>query len=205
MAQSEKRRARPELLLHICCAPCSTYPIETLKSEYRVTGFYYGPNIHPEVEYIVRLEETERLAKMMGIELIRAEYDMTKWFHQTEGLEEDHEGGERCRVCYRMRLERTARYAIEKKIKYFTTTLSVSPHKDAEDINRIGLEVAERCGLIFLPVDFKKKDGHKKSIEISKKLGLYRQDYCGCVYSRRERDYRLKLKKKDAGKFQQTE
>jgi predicted adenine nucleotide alpha hydrolase (AANH) superfamily ATPase len=194
MVESEKQNERPELLLHICCAPCSTYPIEVLKSEYRLIGLYYGPNIHPEVEYIVRLEEMERLAKMTRIELIRAEYDMTEWFHQTEGMEEDHEGGERCRVCYRMRLGKTAQYAIEKKIEYFTTTLSVSPHKNAEDINEIGIEVAEQFGLTFLPVDFKKKDGHKKSIEISKKLGLYRQDYCGCVYSRRERDYKLRLK-----------
>ena len=163
---------RPKLLLHICCAPCSTHPIDLLKNDYRVIGFYYGPNIHPEVEYIVRLEEMERLAETLGIELIRAEYDISRWFHRTAGLEEEREGGERCRVCYRMRLEKTAQYALEKKIRYFTTTLSVSPHKNTGAINEIGLEVGERNGLTFLPADFKKKDGFKRSIEIAKELGL---------------------------------
>lgn len=204
MTQQEKQEKRPELLLHICCAPCSTYPLSVLQNDFRVTGLYYGPNIHPEVEYIVRLEEMESLARKMEIELIRAEYDMAKWFHDTEGFYDEHEGGERCTVCYKMRLDKTAQYAIEKNIQNFTTTLSVSPHKDVGEINRIGLEVGERYGLTFLPVDFKKKDGYRKSVEITKELGLYRQDYCGCVYSRRARDKRLKKKKNDTGEFQQS-
>ena len=186
---------KPALLLHICCAPCSTHPIETLREEYRIIGFYYGPNIHPEVEYIARLEEMERVADQMGIELIRGEHDMPAWFRRTEGLEDEHEGGERCRVCYRIRLEKTAEYAVERNIPYFTTTLSVSPHKDADEINRIGAEVAEDYHLTFLPANFKKKDGFKRCMEVAKALNLYRQDYCGCVYSRRERDARLEKRK----------
>jgi predicted adenine nucleotide alpha hydrolase (AANH) superfamily ATPase len=130
----------------------------------------------------------ERVAGEKSIELIRAEYDMPEWFRKMEGLEQEHEGGERCKACYRIRLEKTAEYAVERNIENFTTTLSVSPHKDAGEINRIGTEIAEKYNLNFLSVDFKKRDGFKRSMEAAKELGLYRQDYCGCVYSRRERD-----------------
>jgi predicted adenine nucleotide alpha hydrolase (AANH) superfamily ATPase len=184
----EVPKEKPALLLHICCAPCSIHPLEIMQEDYRVTGIYYGPNIHPEVEYIVRLEEMERVAGEKSIELIRAEYDMPEWFRKMEGLEQEHEGGERCKACYRIRLEKTAEYAVERNIENFTTTLSVSPHKDAGEINRIGTEIAEKYNLNFLSVDFKKRDGFKRSMEAAKELGLYRQDYCGCVYSRRERD-----------------
>jgi predicted adenine nucleotide alpha hydrolase (AANH) superfamily ATPase len=195
---------RPELLLHICCAPCSTHPIDVLKEEYQVIGLFYGPNIHPEVEYIFRLEEMERVAGELGIELIRAEYEMSRWFQLTGGLEDEEEGGRRCCICYRMRLEKTADYAVERGIRYFTTTLSVSPHKNADEINAIGLDIGKRRGLTFLPANFKKKDGFKKAVEMARRLGLYRQDYCGCAYSRRERDARVKSKTENQRKFQQA-
>lgn len=188
MIDQELPIEKPGILLHICCAPCSTHPIEVLKEDYRVTGFFYGPNIHPELEYIIRLEEMEKYAQIAGIELIRAEYEMARWFHLVEGLEDEPEGAERCNICYRMRLEKTADYAIERGIHNFSTTLTVSPHKESDVINAIGEEVARRYGLNFYKANFKKKDGFKKCVELSKRHGLYRQNYCGCVSSRRERD-----------------
>jgi predicted adenine nucleotide alpha hydrolase (AANH) superfamily ATPase len=187
MAPQENQNGKSDLLLHICCAPCSTHPIDLLKEKYQVTGLFYGPNIHPEIEYIVRLEEAERFTGLMGIELIRAEYDLSNWFALMEGREKDMEGGECCKDCIAMRLDKTAEYALEKEIPLFSTTLSVSPHKNSDDINSIGLQVGEKYGLDFYQADFKKKDGFRKSLEISKQYDLYHQDYCGCVYSRRER------------------
>jgi len=203
MIHQETPGEKPEILLHMCCAPCATHAVEMLKGDFRVTGLFYGPNIHPEIEYIMRLEEAERFAETAGIEMIRAEYDMTRWFESVEGLESEEEGGERCSNCCRMRLEKTAEYAVEKGIEYFTTTLSVSPHKDSGDINDSGAEIAERLGLTYYHADFKKKDGFKKSVDISRKLGLYRQDYCGCVFSRRDRDSRNRSIKKKLDQFEQ--
>ncbi len=196
MNNQETPGEKPDILLHICCAPCATHAVDVLKADFRVTGLFYGPNIHPEIEYIMRLEEAERFAKIAGIQLIRAEYDMTRWFYKVEGLETDSEGGERCSSCCSMRLEKTAEYAVEKGIKFFTTTLSISPHKDAADINTSGAEIAERYGLTYHHADFKKNGGFQRSVEISRKLELYRQDYCGCVFSRRMRDLRIGARKK---------
>ncbi len=187
MTLHEIPNGKPDMLLHICCAPCSTHPIGLLKDEYQLTGLFYGPNIHPELEYITRLDEAERFAGIMGIELIRAEYDLDNWFSLMEGRGEDVEGGECCKDCIAMRLERTAEYALERGIPIFSTTLTVSPHKSSDIINSIGLEVGERYGLEFYPADFKKQDGFRKGLEIARQHNLYRQDYCGCVYSRRER------------------
>lgn len=173
-----------KLLLHICCAPCSTAVIEGLSSDYNVTGFFYNPNIHPKEEYELRLGEMQRFSEKVGFDFIESPRDPERWFELTRGLKHEPEGGERCRVCFRMRLEETARTAKEGGFDIFTTTLSVSPHKNAGVINSIGRELGERYDVSFLPADFKKKDGFKRSVEHSKKHGLSRQNYCGCVYSK---------------------
>ncbi|RMF89991.1 MAG: recombinase [Methanobacteriota archaeon] len=176
-----------KLLLHICCAPCSTEVIERLKGDYDVTGFFYNPNIHPRREYGFRLKELERFSKKAGFPFITGDYDLKRWFRLVRGLEKEPEGGRRCEVCFRMRLEETAREAAAAGFDVFTTTLTISPHKDAETINSIGRELEEEYGVRFLVADFKKKDGFKRSVEHSRRHGLRRQDYCGCVYSRLER------------------
>lgn len=177
---------RPGLLLHICCAPCSTHVLDTLRAEYSVTGYFYNPNIHPEREYRRREEEMERYAREMGIDLVCAEYDDARWFEMVRGLEDVPEGGERCFLCYRMRLDKTAEYAAEHGYQFLTTTLSISPHKNAEKINQIGSEVAKQHELQWYAADFKKRGGFDRSIRMSKEAGLYRQSYCGCVFSQRE-------------------
>jgi predicted adenine nucleotide alpha hydrolase (AANH) superfamily ATPase len=176
----------PKLLLHLCCAGCSPYVIDLLKKDYEVTGLFYNPNIHPEEEYVLRWNEAKSLAEKLSIELLCGEYDASGWFTATEGMEREPEGGRRCGVCFRMRLERTAQRAREEDFDIFTTTLTVSPYKNAETINRIGRAAAETYGVHFLESNFKKKDGFKKTMEMSKEFGLYRQNYCGCVYSKEE-------------------
>ncbi len=177
-----------KLLLHICCAPCSTAVIERLASDYDVTGFFYNPNIHPAAEYRQRLGEMRRYSLEVGFDFIEGRYESDRWFELAQGLEHEPEGGERCRVCYRMRLEETAKAAREGGFDIFTTTLSISPHKNAEAINSIGLELGERYDISFLSADFKKKDGFKESVLASKKHRLIRQNYCGCIYSKRDRE-----------------
>jgi len=171
------------LLLHVCCAPCSTSVIERLKEAYKITLYFYNPNMHPEEEYGKRLEEAKRLATELGIDLIEGVYDADKWFELVKGLESEPEGGKRCEICFSMRLRKTAEYAKENKFEVFAATLTVSPYKNSEIINSIGLKIASSVGVEFLPESFKKQDGYKKSIELSKKHGLYRQHYCGCTYS----------------------
>lgn len=177
---------KPRLLLHACCAPCSTAVLERLASEYEITGYFYNPNIHPSNEYIARLVEAREYYGRRGISLLAEEYDEDSWHDLVRGHEADPERGERCTICYRMRLERTARKALELGMDIFGTVLTISPHKDAARINALGNEIAKNCGIEFLAADFKKKEGYKRSIELSRKSGLYRQDYCGCVYSRRQ-------------------
>ena len=177
--------SKPSLLLHVCCAPCSTHVAEVLKGPYEVTGYFYNPNIHPQAEYKTRRDEIRGYAEKIGLRCLFGAYDVDRWFEAVKGHEEDPEGGDRCRICYRMRLKETARFARENSFDYFTTTLSISPRKKAEMINRIGEEVAREYGVGFHAADFKKKDGFKKSVEMSKRFGLYRQNYCGCIYSRR--------------------
>lgn len=176
---------RPKLLLHICCGPCATHVIELLRPQYDLTGYFYNPNVHPEEEYGRRLEAMEGYARRIGLPFIVEEYDPDNWFTQVRGLEQEPEGGKRCEVCFRMRLERVADYASQHGFPYFATTLSISPHKSAQTINRIGTELAERHGLRFHAADFKQEDGFKISCQMSKELGLYRQNYCGCVFSQR--------------------
>lgn len=184
------------MLLHICCAPCSTHVIELLRPVYEVTGFFYNPNIQPESQYKLRLDEMVRYARIAGIDLVVGEYDVRRWFSLVKGLEHEPEGGRRCWICYRMRLDRTARYAAGYGFDLITTTLSISPHKDAARINEIGVEVVHRHGVGFLEADFKKKGGFQRSVIMSKRYNLYRQDYCGCIFSQREAEERRRRRKR---------
>ena len=177
---------RPSLLLHSCCGPCSTAVLEVLCLHFAVTLLYYDPNIQPEAEYALRLENQLRVLRELHPEvaLLPCEYDGAAFTAAARGLEGEPEGGARCTACFRLRLEYTARAAAVGGFEFFCTTLSVSPHKDAERLNAIGAELGEKYGVRFLPCDFKKRDGYRRSIELSKSLGLYRQNYCGCLYSK---------------------
>lgn len=178
--------SKPKLLLHVCCAPCSSHCLQVVEPYFNVTVFYYNPNIAPFEEYQKRLNEEKRFLSEAhpNINIVEAEYENQKFEELAKGLEDLPEGGERCKKCYRQRLEKTAEYAKQNGFDYFTTTLTVSPYKHSETLNQIGGEVAEQFGVKYLFSDFKKENGYKNSIEISKKYNLYRQDYCGCVYSK---------------------
>ena len=179
---------RPSLLLHSCCGPCSTAVLEVLCPHFAVTLLYYDPNIQPEAEYTLRLENQLRVLRELHPEvaLLPCEYDGAAFTAAARGLEGEPEGGARCTACFRLRLEYTARAAAVGGFEFFCTTLSVSPHKDAERLNAIGAELGEKYGVRYLPSDFKKRDGYKRSIELSREFGLYRQNYCGCLYSKTE-------------------
>ena len=182
-------KVHPRLLLHACCAPCSSYCIEYLSGIFDITVFYYNPNITEPEEYEKRCEEIKRFvaeapfAKDTKLEF--GPYEPEKFKELAKGHEKDPERGERCRLCYRMRLEKTAEYAGVNKFDYFTTTLSISPLKDAKALNAIGKELAEKYKVSYLYSDFKKKNGYKRSIELSDEYSLYRQNFCGCEYSKR--------------------
>ena len=190
IGQIQKENKVPSLFLHSCCAPCSSYVLEYLSKYFDITVFYYNPNIYPEEEYRKRVQEINRLVNSMEFEhpvkLIEGRYDPQEFFRMAKGLEDITEGGERCFRCYRQRMEEAAKLAKEGGYDYFTTTLSISPLKNAARINEIGEELAEIYHVTHLPSDFKKKNGYKRSIELSHEYDLYRQNYCGCVYSRRE-------------------
>lgn len=182
---------RPRLLLHACCAPCSSAVLELLDRHFELTIFYYNPNIAPDEEYHRREQELECFLEQAGyphITLIEPEYDPVEFYAAARELEQEPEKGERCTACYKLRLEKTAKYAAENGFPWFTTTLSISPVKDPVRINSIGSEMAEKYGVSFLTSEFRKRDGYKRSLELSREYGLYRQDYCGCVFSRRERE-----------------
>lgn len=182
----------PKLLIHSCCAPCSSYVLEYLSEYFAITVFYYNPNIYPEDEYIKRVKEQKELISSMSLKnpvlFIQGKYEPQKYYDVVKGHEKDPEGGDRCILCYRMRLEEAAKYARDGGYDYFTTTLTISPHKNAAKLNEIGEEVAELYGVMFLPSDFKKRGGYQRSLELSKEYGLYRQDYCGCVFSKKARE-----------------
>lgn len=173
------------LLAHLCCAPDALYVVGLLQAEYEVTGLFYNPNIHPEEEYRLRLAETRRVAEHLGFRLIEDVYDPETWFRLTEKFKSEPEQGRRCNVCFAWRLERTARKALETGVPVFTTIMSISPWKKSSLLNRIGRMTARKYGLEFLEADFKKKDGFNRSVRLSREFGLYRQNYCGCLYSRR--------------------
>lgn len=177
-------KPKPKLLLHICCVGCGVYVSESLKQDYEVRLFFYNPNIWPEEEYNKRLAEAEKIAKQFNLELILGEYDHDKWLAAVRGHENDPERGERCLICYKFRLDQAAAVAKKLGCDYLTTTLTTSPHKNALAINAIGEPAAARQGVKFLSQDFKKQDGFKKSAALSRELGLYRQNYCGCEFSR---------------------
>lgn len=178
------------LLLHSCCAPCSSYVIETLSKFFHITVFYYNPNITEQEEYWRRAEEQKRLISSMPLEhkvdFMEGRYEPEVFLKMTRGLEHCPEGGERCFSCYEMRLLETAKKAKQEGYDYFTTTLTISPLKRADILNEIGERLAILYGVSFLPSDFKKRNGYKRSIELSKEYNLYRQDYCGCCYSKAE-------------------
>ena len=176
------------LLLHSCCAPCSSYVLEYLSSHFDITVFYYNPNITDKSEYMHRISEQKRLiGEMLMIypaKLISGDYEPQRFFETVKGLEDCPEGGERCRKCYELRLRRTAQLAKEKGFDFFTTTLTISPLKSASVLNGIGQSLAEEYGVNWLCSDFKKKDGFKRSTQLSEQYGLYRQNYCGCEFSK---------------------
>lgn len=180
----------PRLLLHACCAPCSSYCLEYLSRYFTITVLYYNPNISPREEFEKRTEEVRRLIDELPTEnpvtLVVDDYDPNEFFDAVKGLEDCKEGGERCFVCYRLRLERAARYAAEHGFDYFCSTLSISPLKNAQKLNEIGEELSEIYKVPNLPNDFKKKGGYLRSIELSREYNLYRQNYCGCVFSKRK-------------------
>lgn len=177
----------PRLLLHSCCAPCSSYVLEYLSSYFEITVFYYNPNIYPESEYTKRVLEQQMLIGEMKfrypVSFMAGIYEKEKFYQMAAGLEHMKEGGERCWRCYELRLKETARKAKEGSFDYFTTTLSISPLKNAQKLNEIGSEVGKKAGVPYLVSDFKKKNGYKRSIELSGQYHLYRQDYCGCQFS----------------------
>lgn len=175
------------LALHSCCAPCSSYVLEFLKEYFDVTVFFYNPNIHPKDEYGLRLSEQKRLCEIMNIPLIECEYDAQNYFEYVKGFEDDPEGGKRCEKCFEMRLDNTANLAKKSGFKLLSTTLTVSPHKNAALINEIGKRVSQKHGINWLPCDFKKRAGYQRSIELSREYNLYRQNYCGCIFSKREK------------------
>ncbi len=170
---------RPRLLLHACCAPCASWPLEALSERLDITVYYYNPNIMPREEYEKRLGEFEKLRRY-PFRLIAEPWDNETYLAAVRGREGDREGGARCAVCFRLRLMRTAEKAKAENFDFFTTTLTVSPHKNAEIINAIGAELGQALGAAWLPSDFKKREGYKRSIEICRELDIYRQNYCGC-------------------------
>jgi predicted adenine nucleotide alpha hydrolase (AANH) superfamily ATPase len=185
---------QPRLLLHSCCGPCSTVPLERLRDSYDLAVFFYGPNIHPQSEYRRRLEGQRTVCGHLGIELIEGPYQPAEW-DQAVGPHRDlPEGSLRCESCYRLRMDQTARLAREREFDFFTVTLTVSRHKNSKVLERIGREVAQAVGVAYLAEDFKKQDGYNQSVCRSQELGLYRQDYCGCSISQSEAQERRRRK-----------
>ena len=182
----------PRLFLHSCCAPCSSYVLEYLSQYFEITVFYYNPNIFPLEEFEKRIEEQrmliEKLPAVHPISFVAGEYDSGKFYEIAKGLEGVKEGGERCFRCFELRLRKSAELAKAGGYDYFATTLSISPLKNAEKLNEIGEKLASEIGISYLNSDFKKKNGYKRSTELSREYGLYRQDYCGCIYSKMQRE-----------------
>ncbi len=181
----------PRLLLHSCCAPCSSYVLEYLNRYFEITVFYYNPNIYPESEYTKRIWEQQELISQMPfvhpVSFLAGPYDQERFYEMARGLEHVKEGGERCLKCYELRLSEAARMAVKTEADYFTTTLSISPLKNSDRLNEIGMRLGEEYGVPYLLSDFKKKNGYKRSIELSREYDLYRQDYCGCEFSMNQR------------------
>lgn len=178
------------LLVHTCCAPCSSYVFERLVSDnFNIEGFFYNPNIHPHGEYARRLEELILFAESKNYRINIQEDLDNFWYELVRGFEQEKEGGLRCKICFQLRLEKTAMFASQNGFDGFTTTLTISPHKNAELINKIGKELESKYGIFFLEADFKKNDGFKRSLELSREYSLYRQSYCGCEFSIRKNNF----------------
>ena len=182
----------PTLLIHSCCAPCSSYVLEYLSNYFKITVVYYNPNIFPVEEYEYRIKEQRRLIESMKVinpvDFIPTEYTPQDFYSVVEGFEKEPEGGKRCCECFKVRLKHAANLAKENKFDYFTTTLSISPLKNSQVLNSLGKEIGEEVGVEYLLSDFKKKNGYKRSVELSEEYDLYRQNYCGCIYSKNERE-----------------
>ncbi len=190
---------KPKLLLHVCCGPCSTACLSVLSDYFDITLLFYNPNIHPLDEYYKRYAELRKFVEIerqkgYDIKIMNVDYDPQEYFDKVKGLEAEKEGGKRCVECFNLRLEYSAKIARENNFDYFTTTLTISPYKNSQLINEIGKVMQEKYGVKYLFSDFKKNEGYKKSIELSKKYNLYRQDYCGCVFSKKEHEEFLKQK-----------
>ncbi|MGN0165192.1 MAG: epoxyqueuosine reductase QueH [Lachnospiraceae bacterium] len=187
--EKSRQGEKPKLLLHACCAPCSSYCLEYLSQYFDITLFFYNPNISPEEEYNYRAAELKNLVSKMpcanGIEVIVEKYDYNEFLQKIAGYENEPERGSRCSICYRLRLEKAAELAKSRGFDYFTTTLSISPYKDADRLVKIGEELGKQLGIPYLVSDFKKKNGYKRSIELSEEYNLYRQSYCGCSFSKK--------------------
>lgn len=187
-----KDERKPVLVLHCCCAPCSTYVLQYLVQYFTIKILFYNPNISPPSEYDRRLLELHALLRQMKLEqeiaVLEAEYDPALFYERVRGLEDEPEGGKRCETCFALRLEEAGRQAKELGADFFTTTLTISPHKDSALLNELGQMVGERYGMEYLLSDFKKKDGFRQSIQLSREHDLYRQDYCGCIFSKQERE-----------------
>lgn len=192
IAENEKNKIVPTLLLHSCCAPCSSYCLEYLSQYFKITVLYYNPNIFPLQEFHKRIQEQEKLIQELPakypIHFVAGEYDSEKFYEMAKGLEDLKEGGERCFRCYELRLREAAKLAEKEGFDYFTTTLSISPLKNAHKLVEIGERLAEEYQVAYLTSDFKKKNGYLRSTELSREYGLYRQDYCGCIYSKIQRE-----------------
>lgn len=191
----QEGKEKPTLFLHSCCAPCSSYVLEYLRSKFAITVFYYNPNITMEPEYRKRVEEQKRLIDAYNrkepeheIKVVEGDYEPQCFYDIAKGLEKCPEGGERCFACYELRLRKTAEIAANGRYDYFGTTLTISPLKNAQKLNELGEKLAGEYDVSWLPSDFKKKNGYKRSIELSAEYDLYRQDYCGCIYSKVERE-----------------
>ncbi len=179
---------KTSLLLHICCATCAAYVLELLRDQFEVKAYYYNPNIYPVEEYDIRFSEAKKYCDTQAIPFVEEKPDRYNWFVLTRGHEQDPERGERCTICYRMRLTKTVEYAKAHGFEAWGTDLSISPHKDAQRLNLIGKELEKEYGVTFLVADFKKENGFKKAMEVSRREGFYRQDYCGCIYSMKARN-----------------
>lgn len=197
----QSKNTTPTLLLHSCCAPCSSFVLKKLSPHFNITIFYYNPNISPKKEYekrkleeinfIKKLNKTKEFNNKYDIKFLDCDYNENTFFDCVKGLENEREGGKRCKVCYKLRLEETAKKAKENNFDYFSTTLTVSPYKNSQILNEIGNILSEEYNVKYLFSDFKKENGYKTSIELSKENNLYRQDYCGCVFSLKERNERI--------------
>lgn len=191
-----ERRDKPSLLLHACCAPCSSYVLEYLTNYFKITILYYNPNIYPVEEYQRRLNELKKFLQdasfANSVTLVEDRYEQTEYYDAIKGLEMLGERTKRCYSCYELRMEEACKYAKNHNFDYFTTTLSISPYKNSEWINEVGMKLEEKYSISYLYADFKKKNGYKRSLELSKEYDLYRQDYCGCEYSKAVRENSIK-------------